>query len=106
MFEHSFSSTRQLTNSRFNAENFAQFVLQIGKSKSEFPYEYENPVPYKGKHGKFRAVSWGGYLNADNVWTIFIAYRCNNPTHTIQHSWRWDEQQQLAVDGRVYEFVN
>ncbi len=106
MFQYDISSVKHYS-SKFEKESaYYQFLQDIHEEKAKYPFSLECENTYKGLPVKFTVTSWGGYFNADNVWTVFIAYRSNNPKHTTQHQWSWDEANQCCFDHRVLEFIN
>jgi len=105
MFEKDFSNLRLSPTKRDKVDAFHNFLDNTKLSKDKYPYSLEYGT-YKGKPCHFTVSGFGGYFNADNVWTIFIAYRCNDPKHTIQHTWSWNEEKSKVFNYRVMEFIN
>jgi len=106
MFEHDFLHTSKYIGKQDRIDAYKVFLDSIHQKADKFPYTLEGLGSWKGKPTLHTVTSFGGYFNADNVWTVFIAYRCNNPKHTIQHTWSWDSDNQEAFNYRVMEFVN
>ena len=106
MFEHDFFDTATNITKKDKIDSYKTFLDSIHQSEKKFPYTLEGLSKWKGKPTTHTVVSFGGYYNTDNAWTVFIAYRCNNPKHTIQHTWSWDSETQEAFNYRVMEFVN
>jgi len=105
MFEHDFSHLGSSATKQDKMERFFSFLDNIHLPKDKYPYSLENGT-FKGKPCVFTVSGFGGYFNADNVWTVFIAYRCNHPKHTIQHAWGWDSDNGELINYRIMEFIN
>jgi hypothetical protein len=106
MFENDLIMTRDYPTKTEKIAAFHTFLDSIHQRKDKFPFTIENEEKYKGKPIVFTVTSFGGYFNANNQWTVFIAYRSNNPKHTIQHCWAWDGDKQEPFNYRVMEFIN
>jgi hypothetical protein len=105
MFEHDFAGSKDFRLKIDKQASFSQFLQAVGLSLAQYPYTLDGLVTYKGKRPKFTASGWGGYFNADGAWTLFIAYRCVEPEHTIQHTWAWDAENSECFNHRVFEFT-
>lgn len=106
MFQYDIASVKHYTSKKDKQSAYSQFLMQIGERESQYPFSLECEKLYKGKPTVFTVQSWGGYYNADQQWTLFVAYRCEHPKHTIQHTWFWDEANQSCFNHRVLEFIN
>lgn len=106
MFQYDISDKKHYAGINSKREAYSSFLNSIGEDESRYPYTLDGLINYKGKPSRFTVTSWGGYFNADNQWTVFVAYRCNAPKHTIQHSWSWSEEEQRCYNHRVMEFIN
>jgi len=106
VFQYDMTDVRDHQNKAFSEQSFLEFLKSIGLSTEQMPFSFEGKNMWKGKLPTFRAVSWGGYYGSNRDWIIFIAYRANAPKHTIQHTWKWDENDQLIYDHQVHEWMN
>lgn len=106
MFGQNIVSTKIYSTKTDRIAAYKTFLDEIRQDAKEYPYSLEMKETYKGKPIVFVIASFGGYYNADNVWTVFISYRCNLPKHTIQHSWSWDVESSTCSNYRIMEFIN
>jgi len=106
MFERDFFERGQFGTKQDKREAYKTFLDSIHQSEKQFPFTLEGLSTWKGRPTRHTISGFGGYFNADNIWTVFIAYRCNDPKHTIQHCWSWDAENQEPFNYRVMEFVN
>jgi len=106
MFERDFVDRSSWPSKADKISSYKTFLDSIHQSEKKFPYTLKGLSHWKGNPTVHTVTSFGGYFNADNVWTVFIAYRCNNPKHTIQHTWSWDAENGEPFNYRVMEFVN
>jgi len=106
MFEHSFWAKDALSTKQAKQDAYKTFLDSIHQDIKKFPFTLDGLSTYKGRPTRHTVSGFGGYFNADNVWTVFIAYRCGDPKHTIQHCWSWDSENQETFNYRVMEFVN
>jgi len=106
MFERDFSELEHFGTKQDKLDAYKTFLDSIHQSETSFPYTLDGLNTFKGFSTRHTVSGYGGYFNADNVWTVFIAYRCNNPKHTIQHCWSWDSENQEPFNYRIMEFMN
>ena len=106
MFQRDFIGHSDFTNKADRIASYKQFLKDTKLDEVKFPYSLETKETFKGKPIVFTVSGWGGYFNANNEWTLFIAYRSNNPKHTKQHCWSWDSENEEAINYRIMEFIN
>lgn len=106
MFEFDIFKDVKNKSKKYREEAYRDFLMNVKLSIKEYPFSLKSENMYRGACVDFTVASWGGYFNADGVWTIFIAYRSHNPDHTIQHAWSWDETNQHLHTHRIMEFIN
>ena len=106
MFEYDIVKASSIAGLKSKQEAYLAFLLTVKLSKKQYPYSLDSVNLYKGIPVRFTITSWGGYYDADNKWRVFIAYRSNEPKHTIQHSWYWDGENEEPFGHKVMEFIN
>jgi len=104
MFQYDISEFRDYDSRKDLSASYYTFIVSIHQDTDKFPFEYVNPVLWKGKTGMFRIVGFGGYMS-EGGWRVYATYRDSRRNHVIQHTWRWDYETDEPVDYRKNEFV-
>jgi len=84
--------------------SFYQFLKEIGVLEDGIPFSFKGKDDKHGRSTNFVAESWGGYFNADNVWTVFVSWRNRGLNETKVIHWTWDEASQCATNRRNWSF--
>lgn len=105
MFAHNLTTVKHFTSKHDGQDAYEDFLLKIGLSNTEYPFEVKRGGGQGKKTIVLKASSWGSYINADNEWRIFIAHLDTKTRFTRFISWSWDKDQQALVDMQCNTWV-
>jgi len=107
MITYDISKASHYTGSKDGERAFCTWCDHCGIASKQFPFTVETfKYSAKGKQLIYHVVSWGCYLNADNQWVIFIAYRCPANGANAQYNWFSNPDGLAEGDPIKHEFVN
>lgn len=101
MFEHNLMTPKHFTSKADGREAYKDFLLKVGLKEGEYPYETKLGKRSNGKQAYLRVTSWGGYVNADNEWRIFISAIDSESRFTKFISWSWNSTEKCVDDMKV-----
>ncbi len=104
MIEANIIARSHFTRWKDGESAYWQFLRRVGLIDNPIPFSFKGKTGKDGRSTNFVAESWGGYVNADNEWVIFVAWRNHKLKETKVIHWTWDDAQQLAVNPREWGF--
>lgn len=81
-----------------------QFCRQVGIDHTSIPFSFNGKNTREGRETTFVAESWGGYVNADMKWVIFVSWRNSKLKETKVIHWDWLEDEQRVGEPREWGF--
>lgn len=100
MFDKNIIARTHFTTKADGQAAYYAFLKEMGIDKDQYPFEYVKGKDGRGKRCNWRAVSWGGYVNADRRWVLFVSWRCTSHDYIIALHWDWDSENMCAFNGR------
>jgi len=105
MFDRNIIARSHFTSGADGMSAFGEFLKSCSLLDEELLYEYEDNTSLKWKNTWWRATSWGGYVNADGRWMIFVAWRNAKMGRVRFVRWYWDDEQQRPVGKRIDDWT-
>lgn len=84
--------------------SYYQFLRTVGLQSEGLPFRFDGTTDKHGKNTRFTAASWGGYVNADNEWVVFVSWRNNALKETKVIHWTWDSENKCCFNRRDWGF--
>lgn len=84
---------------------FWQFCKEVNLLDSGIEWQFESGIFRNNKPVMYTADSWGGYVNSDGEWIVFICWRTGNGKLTKYTHWSWDSENRMPFNRRDMGFV-
>lgn len=106
MIEANIIARTHFTKKADGETSFWQFLKEVKLQDEGLQFKYETPS--SAKKGKIWAVaeSWGGYVNSNGEWVVFVCWRSSREGICWYSHWSWDSENQMPFNRRDYGFVN
>jgi len=106
MVEADLIARSHFTSKADGLSSLGQFLKTIGVLERQFKYEYETGFNARGRKLIWVAESWGGYIDADGNWRVFVAWHCAAAKTTRYVRWLWDAENKCAYDETESYFTS
>lgn len=106
MFDANIVARSHFTSEYDGETSFGEFLKVVGLLDCNVSYKLPAGKSKTGKPVYFKAVSWGGFFNSSNEWTIFVSWRCAALNTTIYSHWSWDSESLAVFNRRDFGFTN